>query len=116
MPTGFEIGLWSVGGIIVIAFLNRLDAVSVGVYTLVFSIQLVPLFFYTGLAQATLTLVGFKTGEGAHKQAVGIGFKAALYSLLFCVVFAALFILFPKNIMGIFTNDVSFIETASKYF
>jgi len=116
LPTGFEIGLWSVGSIIVIAFLNRLDAVSVGVYTLVFSIQLVPLFFYTGLAQATLTLVGFKTGEGEHKQAVGIGFKATFYSLMFCVVFAALFILFPKNIMGIFTNDVSFIETASKYF
>jgi len=50
------------------------------------------------------------------KQAVSIGFKATFYSLMFCVVFAALFILFTKNIMGIFTNDVSFIETASKYF
>jgi len=116
LPTGLEIGLWNIGSVIIIALLNRLDSFSVGVYTLIFSIQLVPLFFYTGLAQATLTLVGFKTGEGEHKQAVNIGFKATLFSMMICVVFSVLFVLFPKNIMGIFTDNVPFIETGAKYF
>jgi len=116
LPTGFEIGLWNIGNIIVISFLNRLEAVSVGVYTMIFSIQLVPLFFYNGLAQAALTLVGIKTGEGKHKQALDTGFKALLYSFIFCAVFAVIFIIFPEEIMSVFTPDVSFIETASKYF
>ena len=116
LPTGFEIGLWNIGNLFVISFLNRLDAVSVGIYTLIFSIQLVPLFFYTGFAQATLTMVGFKTGEGEHEQAVNTGFKALLFSFIFCFVFAVLFIIFPQKIMGIFTNDISFIENAAGYF
>jgi len=115
LPTGFEVGLWQTGSLLVISFLNRLDNVSVGVYTLIFSIQLVPLFFYSGFAHATLTLVGFKTGEGQHKQAVNIGFKTLSFSWICCIVFAILFIIFPKNIMEIFTKDIIFIENSAKY-
>lgn len=116
LPTGFEIGFWNLGYIIIVSFLNRLDSFSVGIFTLVFSIQLIPTFFYTGFAQATLTLVGFKTGEGEHKKAVSVGFNALRFSLVFCVIFAVLFIFFPENIMEIFTNDISFVNNAAGYF
>jgi len=116
LPTGFEMGLFSVGNIFIISFLNRIEASSVGVYTLIYSIQLIPLLFYMGLAQATLTLTGHKTGEGDPVQAIITGFKALKFSLIVCAIFAFLFILFPKSIVRIFTNDISFIEDASKYF
>jgi len=116
VPTGLEMGLFNIGNFIIIIFLNRIDASAVGIYTLIYSIQLIPLLFYMGLAQATLTLTGHKTGEGEHVQAVNTGFLALKFSLLFCFIFAVLFILFPKNIMGIFTNDILFIDNSSKYF
>jgi len=116
LPTGFEMGLFNVGNFIVISFLNRIEASSVGIYTLIYSIQLIPLLFYMGLAQATLTLTGHKTGEGDPKQAVNTGLKALKFSLMVCAVFAVLFILFPKSIVRIFTNDISFIENAAVYF
>jgi putative MATE family efflux protein len=63
VPSGLEFFLWNTGNIVVVSYLNRLDILATGIYTLLFSIQVVPLFMYMGFANAALTLVGHKTGE-----------------------------------------------------
>jgi putative MATE family efflux protein len=115
VPSGMEFALWSAGNFAVVSFLNRLDIISVGVYTLVFSISMFPLLIYMGFANAALTLVGQKTGEEEHEQAVNVGFMCLRFGLVFCVVFAALFIILPKQILGIFTNDVSYVSYAASF-
>jgi Na+-driven multidrug efflux pump len=37
------------------------------------------------------------------------------FALIFCIIFAALFIILPKQILAIFTNDVSYISYASSF-
>jgi len=72
-PSGIEFLLWNIGNMVIVTFLNRLDIISVGVYTLVFSLSTLPLLLYMGFANAALTLAGQKTGENDHKQAVKAG-------------------------------------------
>jgi len=115
-PSGIEFLLWNIGNMVIVSFLNRLDTMSVGVYTLVFSLSVLPLLLYMGFANAALTLVGQKTGENDHKQAVNAGLMCLGFSFIFCIVFAAIFIIFPKKILGLFTNDISYINYAASFF
>jgi len=105
IPSGLEYMLWNVGTLIVISFLNRLDIMAAGIFTLIFSIESLPLFLYMGFANAALTLVGHKTGEEKHDQAVNAGFRCLRFSMIICAFIAVLYLFFPKVILGLFTND-----------
>ena len=107
--------LWNIGTLIVISFLNRLDIMATGIFTLIFSIETLPLFLYMGFANAALTLVGHKTGADDHRQAIGAGFRCLRFSLVICAFFAALFLLFSKGILRLFTNDLSLIGYAAPF-
>ena len=113
VPIGLEIGLWHVGNLVLISFLNRLDMMAAGIYTLIFSIEILPWFLYMGFANAALTLVGHKTGGDDQKQAVNVGFRCLRVSLIICAVIAASFLIFPKGILRIFTNDTSLVNYAA---
>jgi putative MATE family efflux protein len=115
IPSGLELMLWNIGTLMVISFLNRLDIMATGIFTLIFSIETLPLFLYMGFANAALTLVGHKTGADDHLQAIGVGFRCLRFSLIICVVMAALFFLFSKGILRIFTNDLSLIGYAAPF-
>jgi len=115
IPTGLEFMLWNAGTLIIISFLNRLDIMATGIFTLIFSIETLPFFLYMGFANAALTLVGHKTGANDHRQAVAVGFRCLRFSLIICTVMAALFLLFSKGILRIFTNDLSLIGYAAPF-
>ncbi|WP_041714879.1 MATE family efflux transporter [Acetivibrio clariflavus] len=110
IPSGIESSLWNIGNLIVIKYLNILSMTAVGIYTLIFSIEMLPFLLYMGLARASMTLVGHKTGEDNHKEAVRTGFRCMRYSLFICALISLTFIIFPDKILSIFTNDRSLIE------
>lgn len=110
IPAGLESSLWNVGNLIVISYLNVVSIMAAGIYSLIFSLEILPIIIYMGIARASMTLVGQKTGEDDHHQAVKIGFKCMGYSLAVCAAIAVLFILFPNELLGVFTNDKSIIE------
>ena len=115
VPSGGEYALWSLGNIFVVSYLNRIDIMAAGIYTLLFSIKGLAVILYGGFAHAGLTLAGQKTGENEHKQAVSIVFKCLSFALIVCVVVAAVFCIFPKNILGLFTSDISLVSFASPF-
>jgi putative MATE family efflux protein len=115
-PSGIEFLLWNIGNMVIVTFLNRLDIISVGVYTLVFSLSTLPLLLYMGFANAALTLAGQKTGENDHKQAINAGLTCLGFSFIFCIAFAALFIAFPNKILRLFTKDINYINYAASFF
>lgn len=112
VPSAAETGLWNVGNTIVVSFLNRLDMMSAGIYTLVFSIETLPVMFYMGFANAGLTLVGQQTGGQNHKQATRTGFSCLRFALIICFVIALILWFFPSQILGIFSSDPSLIEAS----
>jgi len=114
-PSGLEFAMWNIGNIIAVSFLNRIDMMAAGIYTLVMSIEAFPLLIYSGFANAGLTLVGQKTGEGDLTQARAAGFTALGYSFLVCLAVAAVFRLYPDSILKLFTDDYGMIQTTVPY-
>ena len=115
IPSGLEYGLWNVGNFMLVSYLNRLDMMSAGIYTLVFSIETVPLMIYMGFANAGLTLVGQETGANDPKRAKQAGFLCLAISLVICLVIGIVFRLFPRQILSLFTDDISILDISVPY-
>lgn len=115
IPSGLEYALWNVGNLILVSFLNRLDMMAAGIYTLVFSIETVPLLIYMGFANAGLTLVGQETGANDPRQARKTGLLCLSFSLAVCLIIAVLFRTFPRQLLGLFTDDGMILETSVPY-
>lgn len=115
VPTGFEYALWNIGNLIAVSFLNRLDMMSAGIYSLIYSIETFPLLLYMGFADAGLTLVGQKTGEKNKKQAIDVGFKCLKLAIIICVAVGVAFCILTKPILGVFSDDKDLIEYSAPY-
>jgi putative MATE family efflux protein len=113
LPVGVEDMLWNFGNLILAYFLNLLSADAVGIYRLVFQIEITPIFFYTGLARAVITLVGNKSGERDTAGAKKVTLLGTAYTAAFCSIFTASFLLFPGVILSIFTPDAGLIQRAA---
>jgi putative MATE family efflux protein len=113
LPCGLEDMLWNMGNLVLAYFLNRLSPEAVGIYRLVYQIELTPIYFYMGLARATTSLVGNKTGERDLQGARRVGLMGTLFTLSFCLLFTAGFIAFPANILMVFTSDGDLIVKAA---
>ena len=115
IPSGLEYFLWNLGNMILVSYLNRLDPMHAGIYTLVFSIETVPLLIYMGLSNAGLTLVGQQTGAKSPQQARQTGLICLSFALLICVITAVIFRLFPAPLLQLFTDDPVTLHTASPF-
>ena len=115
IPSGLEYGLWNVGNLMLVTYLNRLDMLSAGIYTLVFSIETVPLMIYMGFANAGLTLVGQEVGANDPRQAKRAGFLCLFFSLAICLVTGCLFRMFPRPILSLFTDDTTILDISVPY-
>lgn len=115
IPSGLEYGLWNVGNLVLVSFLNRLDMMAAGIYTLVFSIETVPLMVYMGFANAGLTLVGQETGANDLRRARQAGDLCLSFSLVVCVFTGIVFRLFPRPILSLFTDDAAILDISAPY-
>ena len=113
LPSSLEEMLWNFGNLILAFFLNRLSPDAVGIYRLVYQIEITPIFFYQGIARAVTTLVGQRTGARDLTGARESGLIGTFYTICFCVLFTLSFALFPKAIISIFTPDLALINKAA---
>lgn len=115
IPSGLEYFLWNVGNLILVSYLNRLDPMYAGIYTLVFSIETVPLLIYMGLSNAGLTLVGQQTGAKSPRQARQTGLICLGFACAVCSVTAVVFCLFPGQILRLFTDDPTTLTVSTPF-
>ncbi|MBN1305240.1 MAG: MATE family efflux transporter [Anaerolineales bacterium] len=112
LPVGVEDVLWNSGNLVLAYFLNLINQEAVGIYRLVYQIEITPIFFYIGLARAVTTLVGNRTGARNIPEARRVGLIGTLYTAGFCLLFTSLFVVFPQHILRLFTTDTLFIQQA----
>jgi len=115
IPSGLEFGLWNLGNLVLVSFLNRLDTMSAGIYTLVFSVETVPMLIYMGFANAGLTLVGQQIGAKSPRQARKTGLTCLAFSLGICLFIALAFHMFPRPLLSLFTDDALILDTSVPY-
>ena len=109
IPASLEEFSWNIGNIVLIRFLNEIDPLAAGIYTIVASITIVPALFFMAMGSATMTLSGRRTGEGRPAEIRRTGQTAMLMCWGVSTIFFALFVVFPESFAGVFTRDPSVI-------
>lgn len=110
LPSGFESILWYAGQLVLVWLMNKTDAMAIGVYTTVHGIQGIALLVYVGFARAATTLVGQAWGRKDYDEARQIGFSSQRLAFWVTLASAAIFLLFPQTLIGIFTKDAALIK------
>jgi putative MATE family efflux protein len=115
LPSGIEEMMWNAGNLVLAYFLNLISVEAVGIYRLVYQIEITPVYFYQGLARAVTTLVGQRTGERDIPAAKESGLIGTFYTISFCFLFTFVFAMLPKQIISIFTPDPHLIEKSAPF-
>jgi Na+-driven multidrug efflux pump len=72
-------------------------------------IQSVLTMAFTGFGLASMTLVGKKIGADEQQQAISTGNMTAGVALIFAILVASVMIIFPQQLLSLFTSDQNVI-------
>ncbi|MCQ2613510.1 MAG: MATE family efflux transporter [Treponemataceae bacterium] len=102
--------LWNAGNLCIIRILNTISEEAAGIYSMVFSIELIVVVVMGALGSGTLTLTGEATGarnlklyRSVVRTAITWAFISAAAAFLFVSVF-------PRLTLSLFTTDKAIIE------
>ena len=109
VPTSLEDLLWNVGNLFLIGFLNALDPLATAVYSLVFTIEILPIVIFMALGQTTTVLSGRAKGAGDLPRAWQAAAKAQAAAWGASLAIAGIFLALPRSIVGLFSTDPSLI-------
>ncbi len=115
VPASVESFLWFVGMLAILRMLNGIDALAAGMFSLVFLIEVVPAMMYDSVGRATTTLIGEQTGMGNRDGARRVGWACLRYVFVLSGGVAVVFLVFPKEILGLFTRDRAVVEATALY-
>jgi putative MATE family efflux protein len=110
IPASLEELLWNAGNLTLVRYLNMLNIVASGIYTLIYSIELIPALIFVSLGQAVSTMTGYKTGEGNKKEIKKIVNTGLISAFIVSITIAVIFLFFPKIILSIFSKDTDLIN------
>lgn len=115
VPSALEGFAWNIGNLMLIVILNHVSEVAAGVYTIIFSIECLPIVAIGALGSATLTLCGQETGRENYPMIRTIVRTAVFWCFGLASFILIMFISFPTVIMGWFTSDKDIILAAVTY-
>lgn len=99
----------------VIKILNEIDSTAAGIYSMVFTLEVLVVVIIGALGNATMTLTGEATGAqnlSLYRKITGTSF---LWSGAVSLFFLIIVLLFPKQILSLMTTDQQIIESSVLY-
>ena len=115
VPTACEDLLWNVGNLCIIRILNTIDERAAGIYSMVFTVEILFVVIIGAIGSGTLTLTGEATGakdlklyRSVVKTSVKWSFLVAAFALIFVSIF-------PRLTLSLFTTDKEVIEMSVIY-
>lgn len=113
--TALEDLLWNIGNLSIIRILNSINEKAAGIYTMVFTLEILIVVIIGSIGSGTLTVTGEATGAKDHKLYRDVVKTAIKWSFLVSA-FALIFIsIFPRLTLSLFTNDKEIIEMSVIY-
>ncbi len=110
VPTACEDLLWNLGNLLIIKILNKINEQAAGIYTMVFTLEILAVVVIGAIGNGTLTLTGEATGAKDHKLYRSI-VKTAMQWAFMVSAAALIFVsLFPRLTLSLFTKDAKIIE------
>lgn len=115
LPTACENLLWNLGNLCIIRILNTIDERAAGIYSMVFTVEILFVVVIGAIGSGTLTLSGDATGakdmklyRSVIKTSVRWSFLVAAFALIFVSIF-------PRLTLSLFTTDKEVIEMSVIY-
>lgn len=116
LPAALETALYNVASALTVRFLNQMDAEGLHITAKTYASQLANFSFCSSaaLAQANGLITGWQVGAGALDACYRKTNKAAIGAVLGSAGIAALFAIFAKPLLHLFTDDSLLIDMATK--
>lgn len=106
---------WNLGNLAIIRLLNTISDVAAGIYSIVFSVEILAGIVMASLGNGTVTLTGEATGAKDRKQFRAIVKTAYFWSACISAFTLIMAILFPKQILSCFTTDSEIINSSTLF-
>ncbi|MCQ2595069.1 MAG: MATE family efflux transporter [Treponemataceae bacterium] len=115
LNTALEDFGWNFGNLMMIRILNTINDMAAGIYTIVFSVEILVVVVFGALGQGTMTLSGEAVGKKDRDQYKGVCIVAYALSAVVALVLLVFALIMPQKIIAIFTSDANIIATCSMY-
>ncbi len=115
IPTACEDLLWNVGNLCIIRILNTIDERAAGIYSMVFTVEILFVVIISAIGSGTLTLSGEATGAKdmkLYRSVVKTSIRWAFLVAAFALIFVSIF---PRLTLSLFTTDKDVIELSVIY-
>ena len=110
IPGGLITVLMSVSNIVLNNFISIYGSDAVASYGIAYKLDMVPILLSVGLTQGVAPLVGYCYGGNNKRRMYDIVKYTILYGVFIGAIFTVVFILFGKQLAGMFLQDKVLIE------
>lgn len=115
LNTALEDFFWNMGNLVLIRILNSISELAAGIYSIVVGIEVLAVVVVSALGNGTLTLTSEAVGKKDERQYKGVCLVAYILCAIVAVLMMIASLLFPEQILSIFTKDEAIITTSGVY-
>ncbi len=102
--------LWNLGNLSIIRILNTISETAAGIYSMVFTVEIIAVVIIGSIGNGTLTLTGEATGAKNLKLYRAIVKTAIKWSFIISAIALTVISIFPRITLSLFTTDKEIIE------
>lgn len=113
--TALEDFCWNLGNLAIVRILNTINEFAAGIFSLVFGVELLAVVIVGALGSGTLTLSSEAVGKRDSKQYRGVCLCAYSICFVIALLMVCATVLFPSEIISIFTKDERITSTSGIY-
>lgn len=106
---------WNIGNLILIRILNSINEYAAGIYTIIFSVEVLAVVIIGAIGSGTMTLTSEATGKNDLSQYKGTAICAYGICTLVTILIIIGAIAFPDEILSLFTSDTDVITSSGIY-
>ena len=114
-PAAGEEFAWNLGNLYLIVMLNKVSTEAAGIHSIIFGVELIAVVLVESIGTATLTLSGYETGKKNVRGVKEVVKSAAVTAWVISAFNLILFLIIPRQILGLFTTDEAVLLAAPLY-
>lgn len=115
VPTAAEDFFWNFGNLVLIKILNSINEFAAGIYSIVFTIEVLSVVIIGAIGNGTVTLSSEATGAKDLKLFRNVVKTSYCWSAIVSIFTLVLVVLFPQQVMSWFTKDINVIQGSNVY-
>lgn len=113
--TALEDFAWNLGNLLLIRILNAINEMAAGIYSIIFSVEVLAVVIIGAIGNGTMTLTGEAKGNNDLGKYKGVCVCAYGLCIVVGIITLGVCLAFPQQIISLFTNDKSIIASCGIY-